>query len=178
MPTIQIQDKLFELFITEKEIVSAVECMAQKITVDMQDKEPLFIPILNGSFMFAAELLKNIKLPCRVSFVRLQSYKGTNTSAKIEEIYSFADNIEGKNVIIIEDIIDTGYTIYHLLCQLHKQKPMSVQIATLLFKPSALLVNVLPDYFAFKIPTDFVVGYGLDYDGYGRNLRDIYKIKN
>ena len=178
MPTIRIHNKLFELFISEKEIVSAVERLAQQITVDMQGKELFFIAILNGSFMFAADLLKNIELPCNVSFIRLQSYEGIHTSARIKEIHSLSDCIEGKNVVIIEDIIETGHTMNYLLSQLQVQKPMSVHVATLLFKPFALLVDVLPDYVAFKIPNDFVVGYGLDYDGYGRNLKDIYKVKN
>ena len=178
MPTIQIQDKFFELFIQEKEIASAVERLAQQITVDLQGKEPFFIPILNGSFMFAADLLKNIKLSCRVSFVRLKSYEGINTSSKIKEIVNLTDNIEGENVVVIEDIIDTGHTISHILSQLQEKKPKSVQVAALLFKSSVLTANVQPDYVAFNIPTDFVVGYGLDYNGYGRNLKDIYKVKN
>ncbi len=178
MPIIQVKDKLFELFIPEQEIVSAIERLAKQITSDMQGKEPVFICVLNGSFMFAADLLKNVNLPCNVSFIRLKSYEGTCTSAKIKEIHGLVDNIEGRDVVIVEDIIDTGYTIAYLLKQIQEKKPQSVRVAALLFKPAALLLDIKPDYVALEIPNDFIVGYGLDYDGYGRNLKDIYKIKS
>ena len=178
MHRIQIKDKFFELFIPETEILKAVENMAAAITSDMKEKDLLFVCVLNGSFMFASDLIKNIKTPCNISFIRLQSYEGVNTEGKVKEIQGLTENIAGRNIIIIEDIIDTGHTMNHLLKLMQDKKPQSIRIATLLFKPSALQMDVKPDYVALTIPNDFVVGYGLDYDGYGRNLKDIYKVKD
>jgi hypoxanthine phosphoribosyltransferase len=178
MAEVILKDKKFELFILEEVILKEIERVASDINRDMQGKEIFFICVLNGAFMFASDLMKRIDLPCEIGFIRLKSYQGTKTDGKIKEIHGLAENLENRHVVIVEDIIDTGHTMYYLLNQIKEKNPASVKIATLLFKPNALRADVKPDYAAIEIPDDFIVGYGLDYDGYGRNLRDIYKIKS
>lgn len=176
--SIRINDKTFEPVIPESEILAAIKQLADQINEDMQGLNPLFICVLNGAFMFAADLMKNINLCCEITFIRLKSYSGTNTEGNVKEIHGLIEDISGKDIIIIEDIIDTGHTIHHLINRLKKEQPRSIKTASLLFKPDALQLDVKPDYVALKIPNDFIVGYGLDYDGKGRNFRDIYRIKN
>jgi hypoxanthine phosphoribosyltransferase len=178
MTDIQIKDKKFELFISEEFIIKEIEKVAGDISVDMKGKDPIFVCILNGAFMFASDLIKRIDIPCEVDFIRLKSYEGTQTKGKVKEVQSFNEDIENRHIIIVEDIIDTGYTMHFLMSKLRANNPASVKIATLLFKPEALKTNVRPDYVAMEIPNDFIVGYGLDYNGFGRNLRNIYKIKS
>ena len=175
---IKIKDKKFELFITEKVIAEAIEKVAEQINKELDGKDPLFVCVLNGSFMFAAELMKKVTIPCEITFVRMASYQGTVSSGVLKEIYGLEENIEDRTVVVVEDIVDTGNTITLVLDQLACDNPKEVKVATLLFKPDALKADVKLDYVALKIPNDFIVGYGLDYDGYGRNLSDIYKIKN
>ena len=174
---IQIKDKQFELFITEKIVLESIYMVSKQIQNDLHDKNPLFIAVLNGAFMFASDLLKHFDFPCEITFIRLKSYQGTASSGNIREVESLIDDIEGRNVVVIEDIIDTGHTIQYLKQSFLTKHPKSLRIATLLFKPEALQAEIKVDYVAMEIPNDFIVGYGLDYDGYGRNLRDIYKIK-
>jgi hypoxanthine phosphoribosyltransferase len=178
MEEVTLQDKRFELFILEDVILKEIERVAAEINRDMQGKAVFFICVLNGAFMFASDLMKRIHLSCEIGFIRLKSYQGTKTEGKIKEVHGLMENLENRHVVIIEDIIDTGYTMFYLLNKIKEQNPASVKIATLLFKPNVLRAAIKPDYVAMKIPDDFIVGYGLDYDGYGRNLRNIYKIKS
>jgi hypoxanthine phosphoribosyltransferase len=178
MIQIQLRDKCFEIFLKEDIILEEIERVAQQINADLNEKDPLFICILNGAFMFAAELIKRFDSACEVSFIRLNSYEGVNRKEDLKEIQGLTENIENRNVIIVEDIIDTGRTMEYLLNLLKKKKPASIKIATLLFKPNAIRHTIKPDYIAKEIPNDFIVGFGLDYNGHGRNLRDIYKIKS
>lgn len=178
MTEVQLKDKKFELFIPEKVILREIGKMAKNIVRDMKDKNPVFICVLNGAFMFASDLIKRINVPCEVGFIRLRSYQGMQSSGSIKEVQGFVENIENRHVVIIEDIIDTGHTVSYLLDKLAAEKPASVKTACLLFKPNALQTDTKPDYCALEIPNDFIVGYGLDYDGLGRNLKNIYKIKS
>ena len=177
MKNVRIKDKEFELFIPSEKIQEAIKEVANQINKDLEGTDPLFICVLNGSFMFAADLIKNISIPCEITFVRMASYRGTTSSGTLKEIYGLEEDIEGRTVVIVEDIVDTGNTINLVRDQLSCDFPKQIKIATLLFKPNALKQEVSLDYVALEIPNDFIVGYGLDYDGYGRNLKDIYKIK-
>jgi len=177
MNSVIIKDKEFEIFITEQVISNEISRIAKQISADMKDKEPLFLCVLNGAFMFAAELLKHVDTACEISFIRLKSYDGLHSSGQIRELNGLSESIENRNVVILEDIIDTGRTMRWLVDKLRLQHPASLGIATLLFKPQALQTDIRPDYVAIEIPNDFIVGYGLDYDGFGRNLKSIYKIK-
>jgi len=178
MTNVQLKDKIFELLIPEKVIIKEIRRIAKDIERDMKDKDPLFICVLNGAFIFASELIKRMNLSCEVGFIRIKSYEGTQSSGSIKEMQGFVDNIENRHVVIIEDIIDTGYTISYLLNKLQDENPASIKVACMLFKPNALEIEVKPDYCALEIPNDFIVGYGLDYEGIGRNLKNIYKIKS
>jgi hypoxanthine phosphoribosyltransferase len=151
--------------------------MAEKMNRDFNGKKPLFVCILNGSFMFAAELFKRIDIiETEISFVKLASYSGDTTTGTVKQLIGLNENIEGRTIVILEDIVDTGITIDNILVQLSKLNPKEVKIATMLLKPAALQKNVQLDYVGMEIPNDFIVGYGLDYDGYGRNLLDIYSV--
>ncbi len=176
MSRIQVKDKNFVLSIPEERIQNAINAMAEKMCNDLKDKNPIFISVLNGAFMFASDLIKRMEFPLEVTFIRLKSYAGTSSEGIVKEVHGLIENIENRHVVVIEDIVDTGHTIEYLNDYLRAKNPKSICIATLLFKPEALVRNVRPDYVALEIPNEFIVGYGLDYDGYGRNLRDIYKI--
>lgn len=178
MKTVKIKDKEFELFLTQDVIEKAIDDIAEKLNKDLDKKDPLFICVLNGSFMYASELMKRVSIPCEVSFVKMSSYKGTTSTGKLKEIYGLEEDINGRTVVIVEDIVDTGYTMSLMLEQLTCDEPKEIFVTTLLLKPDALQHQVKLDYVALEIPSDFIVGYGLDYDGYGRNLPDIYKLKN
>lgn len=179
MKQIRIHDKTFELYIPYEKIRSVIEEMADKMNDDFKDKNPLFICILNGSFMFAAELFKRINLvETEISFVKLASYYGDKTTGKVKQLIGLNEDITGRTVVILEDIVDTGITIENILKQLAKLNPSEIRIATMLLKPDALQKDVQLDYIGLKIPNDFIVGYGLDYDGFGRNLLDIYSVIN
>lgn len=178
MKSVKIKDKEFEIFIPEATIGEAINKIAVQINKELDGKDPLFVCVLNGSFMFAAELMKKLTIPCEISFVRMASYQGTSSTGKIKEVYGLEEKITDRTVVIIEDIVDTGHTMSLILEQLSIQKPKELKIATLLFKPEALKSPIDIDYVALEIPNDFIVGFGLDYDGYGRNLADIYKIKS
>lgn len=178
MKTVKIRDKEFELFLTQDRIEKAIDEVAVRLNKDLTDKDPLFICILNGSFMYASELMKRITIPCEVSFVKVSSYKGVSSTGKIKEIYGLEEDIKGRTIVIVEDIVDTGHTMTLMLEQLVCDEPKEILVTTLLLKPDALKQPVQLDYVALEIPNDFIVGYGLDYDGYGRNLSDIYKLKD
>jgi hypoxanthine phosphoribosyltransferase len=176
MNNIKIYDKYFEPFILFNEIEHAISKLADNINKDIEGQVPIFLVILNGSFMFAGDLLKKIEVPCEVSFVKLTSYAGTKSTEKVRQLIGFNEDITGRTIIIVEDIIDSGITMENVLGQLEKMGAVDVRIATLLFKPEAFQKSYKIDYVGIDIPNDFIVGYGLDYDSQGRNLKDIYKI--
>lgn len=178
MNTIHIKDKSFTTFITEEKILKEVTRVAAEINRDLKGSEPLFLSVLNGSFMFTADLMKNIDIPCDISFVKLASYSGDSSTGKVKELVGLNEDITGRTVVIVEDIIDTGITMQRLIETLKARNPKEIRIATLLVKPDKLQVELDIDYVAMNIPNDFIVGYGLDYDGKGRNYRDIYTIVN
>ena len=174
--TVKIKDKGFSLSIKADEIRKAIDEIASRITHDFSGLNPLFVVVLNGSFMFASDLFKKVNIPCEISFVKASSYLGTTTTGEVKTIFGLNEDIEGRNVVIIEDIVDTGRTIKNLVENLKPMKPADIKICTLLFKPEAYIMDIKIDYIGIKIPNDFIVGFGLDYDGYGRNFADIYKI--
>ena len=179
MKQVEIQDKTFELYIPHEKICSVVENIAEKMNKDLVGKNPLFLCILNGSFMFAAELFKRVELvDSEISFVKLASYEGDQTTGKVKQLIGLNEDISGRTVVVLEDIVDTGITINNIQNQLDKLNPAEVKIATLLLKPDALQKEVNLDYVGLEIPNDFIVGFGLDYNGYGRNLIDIYSVIN
>lgn len=176
MNQIKILDKEFSLYINAAEIQNSVARVAMEMNRDLAGKDPLFLVVLNGSFMFASDLLKQISLPCEISFIKLSSYIGTQTTSEVKQIIGLTDSIEKRNVVIIEDIIDTGITMEHIIEQLKSHNVESVRIATCLFKPAAFIKHFHINYIGIEIPNDFIVGYGLDYNGYARNYPDIYRI--
>jgi len=176
MSTIQIKDKTFRLSIPESEILAAVRKVAEDINHDIAGKNPLFICVLNGAFMFAADLMKNVNIPCEITFVKLSSYEGLYTTGSVKEVIGLSESVVGRNVVIVEDIVDTGITMERILSSLRAKGANEIKVATFLQKPDALQRDITVDYVAMKIPNDFIVGYGLDYDGYGRNLKDIYTV--
>ena len=176
MSIVKIKDKTFETFIPENEIQQRVKAVADKLNRDMADKNPLFLAVLNGSFVFAADLMRYITLPSEISFVKLASYQGTASTGEVKEIFGVTEELHGRHVVIVEDIVDTGLTMKRMLESLGTREPASLHICSLLVKPDKLQVPLNIEYAAMEIPNDFIVGYGLDYDQQGRNLRDIYKI--
>lgn len=179
MKQVKIHEKTFELYIPYEKLRSVVEAMAEKMNSDFKGKNPLFLCILNGSFMFAAELFKRIDLvETEISFVKLASYQGDKTTGEVKQLIGLNENIAGRTVVILEDIVDTGITIENILEQLKKLNPKEIKIATLLLKPDALQKDVQLDYIGLEIPNNFIVGYGLDYNGHGRNLINIYSVIN
>jgi len=177
MKNVTILDREFELFIPYEKIRAIVEEMAEQMNNDFKDKNPLFLCILNGSFMFAAEVFKRISLlDAEISFVKLASYNGTSTTGTVKELIGLNEDLTGRTVVVLEDIVDTGITIAKTIEQIKTRNPLEIKIATLLLKPDALQVKVPLDYIGIEIPNDFIVGYGLDYNGRGRNLIDIYKV--
>lgn len=177
MQEVRVHDKLFIPYLSQSDIEAAIKKLAENISADYADKCPLFIAILNGSFMFAAELFKWISIPAEISFIKLASYKGTISSGHIITSIGLDTDITGKHVIILEDIIDTGKTLHQFLPQIYNQQPASLKIAALLHKPEATTHEVKLDYNCFKIPNKFVVGFGLDYNGLGRNFPALYQAK-
>ena len=176
MPNIQIKDKEFALSIPEEEILKAVKEVGLAINRDLEGANPLFICVLNGAFMFAGDLMKIINIPCEITFIKLSSYDGLYTSGTVKEIIGLNESVVGRNVVVVEDIVDTGITMERILSSLKAKGASDIRIATFLQKPDALQKDINVDYVAMKIPNDFIVGYGLDYDGYGRNLKDIYTV--
>jgi len=176
MESIQVRDKTFEISISAREIDAAVERIAKQINKDFAEKNPLFLVVLNGAFMFASDLVKKITIPCEISFVKLSSYVGTQTTNTVRELIGLDEVLHDRSVVIIEDIIDTGITMGVATDKLKKLEAKEVKIATLLFKPLAFQRDYKIDYIGIEITNDFIVGYGLDYDGNGRNYPEIYKI--
>ncbi len=177
MNTIQVLDKEFGPSITAAEILTQVRRVASEINRDFQGESPLFLVVLNGAFIFAADLMREISLPSEVSFVKLASYEGTSTTGTVREVIGLNTDITGRPVIIVEDIVESGITMAHMIDTLKKQNPKSIDICTLLLKPQKMEVKLDIRYVAMEIPNDFILGYGLDYNGLGRGLKDIYTLK-
>jgi len=176
MSTILVHDKLFEPFLTEASIAEKVKSIAERVNRDYDGKKPLFIAILNGSFMFAADLFKELTIEAEICFIKLASYKGTKSSGQVITAIGLDMDLFNRHVVILEDIVDTGKTLNEFLPQLHHQQPASLKIVALLHKPEATVFPVAVDYIGFSIPNKFVVGYGLDYNGLGRNIAAIYRL--
>ncbi len=174
---VRLFEKKFEKFISEKEIAARVKQIALKITSDFKDKNPVFLPVLNGAFYFASDLFKHIDFDYEVSFVKMSSYSGMQSGEKLYRLIGFDENLANRSIIIIEDIIDTGRTMYELGNQLKEIAVSDIKIASLIFKPGALKFNISPDYVGFESGNDFLIGYGLDFDKKGRHYKDIYKLK-
>jgi hypoxanthine phosphoribosyltransferase len=174
MDVVRVNDLDFRQFISDRDIQIRIRQIADQINRDLRDESPLFIGILNGSFMFAADLMKEVSIQSEITFVKMSSYNGLQSSGEVKTRIGLEKPVTGRTVVIVEDIIDTGKTIYEMLEVLKKEKPERIIIASLLLKPDALQYNLDIDYIGFKVPNDFLVGYGLDYDGLGRNLKDIY----
>jgi hypoxanthine phosphoribosyltransferase len=176
MSLVSVHDKSFETYLSEEMIQKRVKEMAETINRDYAGKRPLFIAILNGSFMFAADLFKHLSIEAELCFIKLASYKGMKSSGKVVTSIGLEEDLFGKEVIIVEDIVDTGKTLYDFLPKLTHQQPQTLRIATLLHKSAATAFPLKLDYIGFDIPDKFVVGYGLDYNGLGRNLKEIYQL--
>lgn len=174
MNKVKVLDKTFETFISEVEILERVREVAERINRDFADKNPIFLALLNGSFVFMADLMRMITIPCEVSFVKLASYEGVTSTGKIKEVIGINEDLSGRTVVIVEDIVDTGLTMKRMVESLETRNPESIHICTLLIKPDKLQVDLNIEYAAMEIPNDFILGYGLDYNQQGRNLRDIY----
>ena len=178
MSVVKIKDKTFKTSIPEKEIKARIQAVADRINHDLADKNPLFLAVLNGAFVFAADLMRMITIPCEISFVKLASYQGTTSTGKITEVMGINEDLTDRTIVIVEDIVDTGLTMKRMIESLGTRHPASVHICSLLVKPEKLQVNLNIEYAAMEIPNDFIVGYGLDYDQQGRNLPDIYTLVN
>jgi hypoxanthine phosphoribosyltransferase len=177
MKRVKLWDKEFEVSLPYADIQLAIKQMAEKMKTDLEGKETLFICILNGAFMFASELMTELELTdAEISFLKLASYIGTSSSGEVKELIGLNEVITGRTVVILEDIVDTGHTIKGVIEQLEGKGAKEVKVATLLFKPDALKVDIKLDYVGLEIPNDFIVGFGLDYDRRGRNLKDIYTL--
>jgi hypoxanthine phosphoribosyltransferase len=176
MKEIRILDKKFREFITEKAIQDRIEELARQMNNELAGKDVVFLGILNGAFLFAADLFRRIDLEVRISFVKLASYEGTSSSGSIKELIGWNEDIKNKTIVVIEDIVDTGNTLDRIVDELVIRKASEIKVASLLYKPGAYTKDIPVDYVGFEIPNDFVVGYGLDYNGYGRNLRSVYTL--
>ncbi|MBR1545474.1 MAG: hypoxanthine phosphoribosyltransferase [Prevotella sp.] len=177
MSIVKIKDKTFETSISEEEIKVRVRELAQRLSKDMEGKNPLFLAVLNGSFIFAADLMREMTIPCEISFVKLASYQGTTSTGKIKEVIGINENLSGRTIVIVEDIVESGKTMKRMIETLGTRNPASVHICTLFVKPEKLEVDLTIDYAAFSIPNAFIVGYGLDYDQQGRQLKEVYSLK-
>jgi len=176
MDKVKILDKEFKLFISEKQIQEAVEGMASRMNKELKGQKIFLIGILNGCFIFAADLVRHLDLDCRITFLKLASYQGTSSTGKVKRLIGLNEDIKDQVVVVLEDIVDTGITLDFIQKQLRGYEPAEIKLATLLYKPEACRKDVSLDYVGIEIPDDFVVGYGLDYNGYGRNLRQIYSV--
>ena len=176
MDKVRILDKEFKLFISDKQIQEAVEEIARRMNKELKGQKVFLIGILNGCFMFAADLVKHLDLDCTITFLKLASYQGTSSTGKVKRLIGLNEDIKDQTVVVLEDIVDTGITLDYIQKQLRGYEPAEIKLATLLYKPEACRQDISLDYVGIEIPDDFVVGYGLDYNGYGRNLRHIYTV--
>ena len=174
--TINILDKKFETYLTIEEIHKSIQKIADKINTELKGEDVIFMGILNGAFMFASDLFQRINIPAQITFLKLASYEGTVSTGNVKRLIGINEDIKNKTVVVLEDIIDTGITMESIIKQLSGYEPKAIKIATLLFKPNSFQKDYPIDYIGFDIPDDFIVGYGLDYDGFGRNYSDIYSI--
>ena len=177
MSRVKIKDKTFETSMTEAEIKQRVKELAQQMSRDLEGKNPLFLAVLNGAFIFAADLMREMTIPCEISFVKLASYQGTTSTGHVHEVLGINEDLTDRVVIIVEDIVDTGLTMSQMVESLGTRHPAEVHICSLLVKPDKLKVDLDLEYVALEIPNEFIVGYGLDYDGVGRNYKSIYVVK-
>jgi len=176
MDTITINDRQFRVTMTAAQIQARVKELALQMSADLEGKNPLFLAVLNGAFIFAADLMREMTIPCEISFVKLASYQGTTSTGKVKEVLGINEDLTGRDVVIVEDIVETGTTIHQMIESLGTRRPNSVKVCTLFFKPERLQADIKIDYTAFSIPNDFILGYGLDYDQQGRGLRDLYTL--
>ncbi|WP_089682489.1 hypoxanthine phosphoribosyltransferase [Catalinimonas alkaloidigena] len=174
--SVTIHDKSFRLFLSEDELQQSIARLGQQLTDDYRDRNPIFVVVLNGAFIFAADLLKCVETPCEVTFVKVASYQATQSTGEVEEILGLEEDLHNRHVVIVEDIVDTGLTMSALLDSVREMRPASVEVATLLLKPKALKRPLSIRYVGNEIENRFVVGFGLDYDGLGRNLRHLYQL--
>ncbi len=174
---IHLFDKSFVPYLEEHVIANRIQELASELKTHYENKNILFLSVLNGSFMFASDLMKCIEMPVEISFVKLSSYEGTSSSGQVHELIGLNEEIKGKHIVILEDIVDTGLTVDKVKTMIRLKHPESIEVCTLLFKEDAFKGDVPPKYFGFKIPNKFVVGYGLDYNELGRNIREIYQLK-
>jgi hypoxanthine phosphoribosyltransferase len=177
MKIVKLHDKQFQLYINNETINNKIEDLVNVLNINYVDKKPIFLCVLNGSFLFASELIKRFEHECEVSFVKLSSYKGINSTGEIKKLVGINDDLKGRNIIIVEDIVDTGNTIFSVIDEIKNYNPESVEVATLLFKPAAYQKQTTINYAAIIVGNEFLVGFGLDYNGIGRNLEDIYIIE-
>jgi len=177
MSIVKIKDKTFETSISAEEIAKRVKELGQQLSKDFEGKNPLFLAVLNGSFIFAADLMREITIPCEISFVKLASYQGTTSTGKIQEVIGINEDLSGRTIVIVEDIVESGLTMKRMIETLGTRNPASVHICTLFVKREKLQVNLDIEYSAFSIPNAFIVGYGLDYDQQGRQLKEVYSLK-
>ncbi len=173
---IQLKDKTFTPFIQAATIQTRIAQIANELDQEYSEKNPVFIVMLKGAFLFAADLLKNLTTNCEVIFIRLKSYEGTHSTGQVKVLLGIQEDLKNRHVIILEDIVDSGKTLHDFLPMLQQEKPASIKVATLLFKPESLKYDIKPNFVGFEISNEFVVGYGLDYDELGRNLPDIYQV--
>jgi hypoxanthine phosphoribosyltransferase len=178
MKEINILDKYFREYLTENTIQQRINELADVMNSELAGKEVVFLGILNGAFLFAADLFRRINFPARISFIKLASYQGTTSQGLIKELIGWNEDIKNKTIVVIEDIVDTGNTLERIVDELQIRKAAEIKIAALLYKPDAYTKNIPLDYIGFEIPDNFVVGYGLDYDGFGRNLPAVYTLIN
>ena len=174
--TVQVKDKHFESFIPEERIQQEVTRIAQQMNEELADKDPIFLGILNGAFMFASDLYKQITFPCQITFLKLTSYSGTKSTGTVKQLIGINFDLKDRVVVVLEDIVDTGITLETIIRQLSGYEPAEIKVATFLHKPEATIRDVKLDYVGMEIPNDFILGYGLDYDGYGRNYSEIYQL--
>lgn len=175
---VKLKDKEFEIFIDKPEIDDVIDTLASRLNKEMAEKNVMFLAILNGAFMFAADIIRKVNFKPRISFLKLASYLGASSTGKVKQLIGLNEELKGMTVIVLEDIVDTGVTMDNIIRQIQGFEPDDVKICTFLHKPSAYQGNITIDYIGKEIPNDFVVGYGLDYDGYGRHLNGVYRIIN
>jgi hypoxanthine phosphoribosyltransferase len=175
-PIVKVHDKHFEPFISENAIQNEVSRIAKEMNGDLASKDPIFLGILNGAFMFASDLYKQLDFPCQITFLKLASYSGTQSTGTVKQLIGINRDLKDRVVVVLEDIVDTGVTLETIIRQLSGYQPAEIRVATFLHKPDATIKIVKLDYVGMEIPNDFILGYGLDYNGYGRNFKEIYRL--
>ena len=173
---VQVNDKHFKLFVSEAKIQKEVARIAREMNLELADKDPIFLGILNGAFMFASDLYRQLTFPCQITFLKLASYSGTKSTGRVKQLIGINWDLKDRVVVVLEDIVDTGVTLETIIRQLSGYQPAEIRVATFLHKPEATIMEVKLNYVGMEIPNDFILGYGLDYDGYGRNFKEIYQL--